>query len=81
MHLIHFAFGLSAFFMLFFALLISICAYFLPTISAVLTHHPRKWIIAALNLFLGWSFIAWFVCMIWVWSTPFHVSRDSRLFS
>jgi hypothetical protein len=79
-HLIHFVFGISAFFVLFLVLLTAISAYFLPTILAFLTHHQRRWLLAALNLFLGWSFIAWFVCMIWVWSGPRGRASDPMYF-
>ena len=80
-HLIHIVIGLSAFFVLFFVLLLSIGAYFLPAIAAFLTRHPHKWIIAALNLFFGWSIIAWFVCAIWVGSDAcFKSKRNPQYF-
>ena len=69
-HLFHFAFALSAFFIVFLLVLAGIFGYFLPTFLAFLTHHRRRWILAALNLFFGWSLVAWFICMVWVWAGP-----------
>lgn len=38
--------------------------YFVPTVFAFLRGRRRKWRIAAINLFLGWTFIGWIVAML-----------------
>lgn len=38
--------------------------YFVPTVFAFLRGRRRKWIIAAINLFFGWTFIGWIVAML-----------------
>lgn len=73
-HLVHFAVGSALFFVLFLVLLIAISIYFLPAFLAFATHHRRRWLIAVLNLFLGGTFVVWFVCLVWVWTGH----RDSR---
>lgn len=37
--------------------------YFLPTIIAISRGHRQQNSIAALNTFLGWTFIGWVVCL------------------
>ncbi len=39
--------------------------YWLPTIIAFYRKHPSKGGIFALNLFFGWTFIGWVVCLVW----------------
>ncbi len=39
--------------------------YMTPTIIAFQRRHPNRWIIAALNLMLGATGIAWLGCLIW----------------
>jgi hypothetical protein len=39
--------------------------YCLPTFIAFGKHHPNRWIILALNMFLGGTGIVWFGCLIW----------------
>ena len=48
---------------LFLATLIGL--YFLPTIIARKRKHKNKNPIIALNLFLGWSFVCWIICLVW----------------
>lgn len=62
-------FGLSIF-VLFVIGLVGLCVYFLPTIVASHRHHPNTIGIFILNLFLGWSVIAWVVALIWAASGP-----------
>jgi Superinfection immunity protein len=62
-------FGLSIF-VLFIIGLVGLCVYFLPTIVASHRHHPNTIGIFILNLFLGWSVIAWVVALIWAASGP-----------
>jgi hypothetical protein len=38
--------------------------YFIPTVFAFSRRRRNKWKIAAVNLFLGWTFIGWFVAML-----------------
>jgi hypothetical protein len=46
-------------------LIISLALYFVPTIVAVARHHRNALAIFLLNLFLGWTFIAWIVTLVW----------------
>ncbi len=49
-----------------FIVLISvICIYFLPTITAFNKKHKNCSAIFVLNLFLGWTFIAWVLALVW----------------
>lgn len=43
--------------------------YFLPTILAVLRQKANTGPIVLVNVFLGWTFIGWFVALIWALST------------
>ncbi len=49
---------------------ISFGLYFLPTIIAAMRDHPQKVVIILLNVFLGWSGIAWIICLVWSLITP-----------
>jgi hypothetical protein len=42
-----------------------LAAYFAPSIVAVSRKHQNAPAIAALNLFLGWTFIGWLVAFVW----------------
>jgi len=46
-------------------LLVFFAIYFLPWIIANYRKHPNSTPILLINLFLGWSFIGWFVALIW----------------
>lgn len=50
---------------IFFAGLASACLYLLPTIVAWLRKKRRAWTIFALDLFLGWTGVAWLATLIW----------------
>jgi hypothetical protein len=61
--------------------------YFLPTIIAAMRSHPSAGAIFAVNLFLGWTFIGWVLCLIWAASDssryngaypPYNPSADSQ---
>ena len=39
--------------------------YFLPTIIAALRSHPSAGAIFAVNLLLGWTLVAWILCLVW----------------
>ncbi len=42
-----------------------IAAYFLPTFIAFFRNHPQRFAIAMLNIFAGWTFIAWAASVVW----------------
>lgn len=39
--------------------------YWLPTVIAFFRGHPNKLAIAVVNFFFGWTFIGWFIALIW----------------
>lgn len=43
--------------------------YFLPTIVAVLRRQRQQMPILILNAFLGWTLIAWVICLSWASSS------------
>jgi hypothetical protein len=49
------------------AIVFALAVYFLPTILAAVLHHPpgRVTLIGVLNLFLGWTGLAWFGLLGW----------------
>ena len=51
-------------FYLFVAFLL-VCLYFLPTIYAYRSKHPRRDAIMLLNILLGWTFIGWIIAVVW----------------
>ena len=51
--------------------------YCLPTFIAFGKHHPNRWVILALNIFLGSTGIVWVVCLIWA----FHKVHDPKKIS
>lgn len=42
--------------------------YFAPSLVAYGIEHPKRHAIAALNLFLGWTFLGWIVAFFWAGS-------------
>lgn len=46
-------------------LLALIIVYMFPFLIAVFRGHLGKWSIMVVNLALGWTFIGWFICLIW----------------
>jgi hypothetical protein len=40
-------------------------AYFIPTTIAYNKKHTNAEAIFALNIFMGWSFIGWVICLVW----------------
>jgi hypothetical protein len=42
-----------------------ICAYFTPSIVALLRSHRDVLAILALNLFAGWTFVGWVATLVW----------------
>lgn len=79
-HIFHGVFGLTAG---------GVCLilYFLPTIVAAMRNHPSAGGIFAINLLLGWTFIAWVICLVWAASNtsrysgsypPYNPSANSQ---
>jgi hypothetical protein len=50
------------------AIAIILALYFLPSIIAARRNHLNRVAIYALNFFLGWSVIAWILCLVWALS-------------
>ena len=44
---------------------LSVFAYFIPSMLAGLRSHPRPWAVFLVNLFLGWTLVGWLVAMAW----------------
>ena len=44
---------------------IGLIFYFLPTFVAARRDHRNAGAIAALNFFLGWTFIGWVIALVW----------------
>ncbi len=53
--------------------------YLLPAVIAVTRSHPSALAIAALNLFLGWSFIGWIVSLVWALSSTGRSSGNQTV--
>jgi hypothetical protein len=53
--------GIALFLFIFIVLLL----YFTPAFCAFIRGTRHRWAIAFLNLFLGWSLIGWFICLVW----------------
>jgi hypothetical protein len=51
--------------MLFLFLIAGLILYFLPSIVSVVGAHPSSVEIGFVNLFLGWTIVGWFCCLIW----------------
>ena len=49
--------------------------YFIPTIVAFRKSHPNRWVILALNVFLGTTGIVWIICLIWAMKA-IHMSES-----
>ena len=45
--------------------LITLPISFAPTIVAFARHHTNKWIVFAINFFLGWTGICWIGALVW----------------
>jgi Superinfection immunity protein len=55
---------------LLFILLILLASYFLPTIIALCRGHGNTLAIFLLNLFLGWTLVAWVGALVWACYNP-----------
>jgi hypothetical protein len=47
------------------ALVIGAALYFVPTIIAVVRHHPHALPIGLVNLLVGWTGLGWIAVLIW----------------
>lgn len=50
------------------AIIVLVIGYFIPTVIAFLRKHKDAPAIAAVNIFLGWSVVGWFIAFIWALS-------------
>jgi hypothetical protein len=46
-------------------LILMILGYFLPTIIARTRGHPNSAPIGIINFFFGWTFLGWFIALVW----------------
>ena len=53
--------------------------YLMPTLNAVLSKHPHREWIAALNVSLGWTCLGWCAVLLWSTSRTRKGSRSGRL--
>lgn len=67
-HIIHLFATLGVFFVAFFVMLLAISVYLAPAFCAFLRGHKYRWRIAVLNVLFGWTFVGWFVTLVWAWS-------------
>ena len=51
-------------FLLIFAVL-GLCLYFLPSFMAYSRKHLNLGAVFVFNLFLGWTFLGWVICLVW----------------
>lgn len=49
-------------------LIIVLSSYFIPCIIAFIRKHHHAVPILLINIFLGWTFVAWIVCVAWSFS-------------
>jgi hypothetical protein len=55
----------------------SVAGYFLPSVVAFQRHHRNQWVIFALNLLFGWTFVGWIGTLVWSLTTlPSHPQVD-----
>ncbi len=52
-------------FLLFLLIILGLAVYFIPTIVAFVSHQENRGAIMVLNIFLGWTFIAWVIALVW----------------
>ena len=46
-------------------IVVALVIYFIPTIVALNRGHRNTAAIFIANLFLGWTFLGWVVCLVW----------------
>lgn len=57
-------------------LVVVVGLYFIPTIVAFSRAHEYRWVICALNIVGGWTFILWGVALIWAVYPPNKTFAD-----
>jgi hypothetical protein len=50
--------------------LVLLFVHFLPSYLAFQRNHPSRLAILLLNIFLGWTLIAWVILLIWALAAP-----------
>lgn len=51
--------------------------YVIPMFIALKRKHPQRFPIGCLNIFLGWTFIGWVVCLVWALSNTKTEAQNS----
>ena len=49
--------------------------YLLPTIIAFRRHHPNRWLITAINVFLGGTGIGWAGALVWAFHAAYRTEQ------
>lgn len=57
------------------ALLLALAVYMLPSAVAAARNHRNFMAIFVLNLFLGWTFVAWALALVWASTVSVEVRR------
>jgi len=60
-------------------LFVSLVVYFLPTIVAIIRKNNSSLAIFVLNFFLGWSFVAWVIALVWAFGGNSSVNLENKL--
>ncbi len=55
--------------------IIALLIYFLPSVIVYNKNRRYFWLIFLLNLFLGWTILVWFVCLIMAFTNKQRVRR------
>jgi hypothetical protein len=55
--------------------IIALLIYFLPSVIVYNKNRRCFWLIFLLNLFLGWTILVWFVCLIMAFTNKQRVRR------
>ena len=59
-----------------FATIVFLFVYFIPSFIAVKRGHLNRTPIILVNIFLGWSLVAWFFVLIWSFTS--HTEKNRR---
>ena len=52
-------------FLLILLIILGLAVYFIPTIVPFVSQQENRGAIMVLNIFLGWTFIAWVIALVW----------------
>ena len=55
------------------------CIYFIPYLIANKKGHPQETAIFILNLFAGWTILAWIIALVWAFIKPKSVSNIQQI--